>query len=105
MRAVGRLDVGEGRDDDAPDALDRVDRQQAPYAGRSSRRIISTSRSGRNAEPPPWRCFDQRSGASMISPRAIRAACMVSSSLSISTRSFGEIVLILPVALEKSSQV
>ena len=84
MNGVGRLDIGEGRDDDPPDALDRVERQRPRWRSTIAR-IIEASRAGRNAEPPPWRVLivDQRS---MMRPRSISSACIAASIRSISTR-------------------
>ena len=62
------LDVGEGRDDDAPDALRRVERQAAGVA-RRERRIIAASRPGRKAEPVS-EVFLTAISRSMMSPRS-----------------------------------
>ena len=53
MHAVGRLDIGEGRDDDAPDALGRVEGQQALMPrGEAAHHRRPRGRGGRRSRNP-----------------------------------------------------
>jgi hypothetical protein len=96
------LHLGEGRNDDSPDALGGVERQNAFASTR--RRIMSASRAGRKAEPDSCDCFTAMR-RSMISPRSINRPCMASSMRSISRRSsvsdgvFEDDVLAMAVSL------
>jgi hypothetical protein len=65
--------------------LSAVSSGRMPLWRSTSRRIMSASRAGRNAEPVSCVCFTEIS-RSMMSPRSIRSPCMDSSIRSISRR-------------------
>ena len=80
MDAVGRLDIGESRDDDAPDALDGVERQKTPMAlDKRAHHRGFPRRAKRRAAALPRLDLDQTVDDAGPAPSAARASLRINS--------------------------